>query len=127
MRIPPQFKGRATALRERFGNHIVAGNALVLLLASWTPGDEMIRTEILSGHAEHVTAYALSGALMCAMLVGRYTTWWIAATLVAYAGIPELGQMFVPGRHAAFEDFLFSATGAFGGVIACAVLRRFIR
>lgn len=110
-------------LRDRFGYHVVATNALALLFLSWIPGVHMIRTGILSGHAEHVIAYGLSGVLTVAMLAERHAAWWIAAALVAYSFILELGQMFVPGRHAAFEDFFFSSAGAAVGVIACAMLR----
>jgi VanZ family protein len=106
-------------LRDRYGLHVVAANTVALMLASWTPGDDMIRTGILSGHAEHVIAYALSGAVMYAMLAPRFAAACIVAAIVAYAGLLELGQMFVPGRHAAVADFLFSATGAVIGIVLC--------
>ena len=86
------------------------------------PGDDMIRTGILSGHAEHVIAYALSGAVMYAMLAPRFAAAYIVvAAIVAYAGLLELGQLFVPGRHAAVADFLFSTTGAVVGIVSCIV------
>ena len=37
-------------------------------------------------------------------------------TLVAYAAVLELGQLFIPGRHAAFGDFMASSLGAITGV-----------
>jgi hypothetical protein len=108
-------------LRDRYGVRVVAANAVVLMLASWIPGEDMIRTGVLSGHAEHVIAYALSGAVMYAMLAPRFAAAYIVAAIVAYAGLLELGQQFVPGRHAAVEDFVFSTTGAVIGIVSCIV------
>jgi hypothetical protein len=107
-------------LRDRYGVGVVAANAVALMLASWTPGDDMIRTGILSGHAEHVIGYALSGAVMYG-LAPRFAAAYIVAAIVAYAGLLELGQLFVPGRHAAVADFLFSTTGAVVGIVSCIV------
>jgi len=113
-------------LRNRFGIHIVAANALVLLIASWTPRPYLLRSGVVSGQVEHLLAYSLSGALIFAVLAERHAAWRVAAGLVAYAGLLELGQTFVAGRHAALEDFYFSAAGAIIGVLACAALRRLI-
>jgi VanZ family protein len=60
---------------------------------------------------------------MLAMLAQRHAAWRVAAVVVAYAGLLELGQSFVPGRHAALEDFYFSAAGAIVGILTCAALR----
>ena len=107
------------ALSALFGAWLVAANALTLMLLSWTPGNYMVRTS-LSGHLEHALAYALSGAFMFAVLPRRCASWQVAAGLAAYAGLLEWGQMLVPGRHSAFEDFAFSAAGGIIGVFACA-------
>jgi VanZ family protein len=113
-------------LSARFGGWLVAANALALMLLSWTPGTYMVRTS-LSGHLEHALAYVLSGAFMFAVLPRRRPGWQVAAGLAAYAGLLELGQLFVTGRHSAFEDFAFSAAGAVIGVFACAAaLRRLL-
>jgi VanZ family protein len=113
-------------LKNRFGNHIVAVNALVLLIASWTPRSYMLRSGIASGQAEHLLAYGLSSALMFAMLAPRHAAWRVAVVVSAYAGLLELGQTFVPGRHAALEDFYCSMAGATIGISACAALRRLL-
>ena len=84
----------------------------------------MPRSGNLSGQVEHLLAYSLSGALMLAMLAERHAAWRVAMALVAYAGLLEFGQIFVPGRHAALGDFYFSAAGVLVGVIACATLVR---
>jgi len=113
---------RWRALTDRFGNLLTIANALVLMLASWTPGSYVVRSGIFSGHVEHMVAYALSGALMYAVRVGRWAAWQVAVMLSAYAGVLEWGQIFVPGRHAGFDDFLFSVAGATAGVFASAAL-----
>jgi VanZ family protein len=113
---------RWRALADRFGNRVVAANALLLMIASWTPGSVMVRSGIFSGHVEHAAAYALSGALMYAARAGRSTVWQAVLMLSAYAGVLELGQIFVPGRHASFDDLLFSVTGAITGVLVSAAL-----
>ena len=115
---------RWRALGDRFGNRLVAANALLLMLASWTPGSVMVRSGIFSGHVEHMAAYALSGALMYAARMGRSTVWQAGLMLSAYAGALELGQIFVPGRQASFGDFLFSMAGAITGVLLGAALLR---
>jgi VanZ family protein len=112
------------AFRDRFGLVLVAANLLALMLASWTPSDYVVRSGVLSGRVEHAVVYALSGALMCALLAGRWAVLRIAVQLVAYAGVLELGQLLVPGRHAAIGDFCFSAAGALAGVLAYAALHR---
>jgi VanZ family protein len=111
---------RWRALADRFGNVLVGANALVLMLLSWTPG--MPRTGIVSGHVEHWLAYAFSGVFMYAVRIGRWRAWQCAAMLSTYAGVLELGQIFVPSRHASVADFFFSATGAIAGVLASALL-----
>jgi VanZ family protein len=114
-------------LADRYGNLLIAANALILMLASWTPGRFMMRSGIFSGHVEHALAYALSGVLIYVVAArrfaaGRFAAWRAAALLSAYAGVLELGQIFVPGRHAGIDDFLSSATGAAAGVLAAAAL-----
>ena len=111
-------------LRNRFGKHVVLANALVLVLASWMPRAYMPRSGMLSGHIEHFVAYGLSAALMLAMLAERHAAWRVAVALLAYAGLLEFGQTFIPGRHAALGDFYFSAAGVLVGVVACATLVR---
>lgn len=113
---------RWRAFTDRFGNRLVAANALLLMIASWTPGSVMVRSGVSSGHVEHMTAYALSGALIYAVRAGRLSVWQAALMLSAYAGFLELGQIFVPGRYASADDFIFSMTGAVTGVLVSAAL-----
>ncbi len=85
-----------------------------LAVASWTPGPDIVRTGF-NTRLEHMAAYLIAGI---AVLVAypRKTPWSIAALLSAYAGVLELGQMYVPGRHAALLDWLASSSGV---VCAC--------
>ena len=117
---------RWRALANRFGTRLVAANALLLMIASWTPGRFMVRSGNFSGHVEHMLAYALSGALMHAARAGRTTVWQTALMLSVFAGVLELGQIFVPGRQASLDDFLFSVTGAITGVLVGAALLRHV-
>jgi VanZ family protein len=48
----------------------------------------------------------------------------MAALLGAYAGILELGQMYVPGRHAALLDWLASSGGVLCACITVFICRR---
>lgn len=113
---------RWRALADRFGDRLVGAIALLLMIASWTPGSVMVRSGIFSGHVEHAAAYALSGALMYALRAARSTAWSAALLLSAYAGALEFGQIFVPGRHASFDDFACSVSGAITGILLSAAL-----
>jgi VanZ family protein len=124
----PQNSGFARLwlkLRNQLCYALILGNALVLLVASWAPHGYMPRSEFLTGHVEHFIVYCLGG-LACTILAWRHAAWQVAAVLMVYAGILELGQAFVPGRHAAFGDFMMSAAGAVTGVTAAAQLRQLL-
>src|SRR5262245_27811472 len=87
---------------------------LALMALSWTPGAHMVRTGILSGHEEHFLAYFLSAVTIAGVRAAPLSTTGLA--LVLYASFVEMGQVFVPGRHPAIEDFGASALGALAGV-----------
>jgi VanZ family protein len=95
---------------------------LALTLASWTPGEDMIRTGA-RGSFEHIGAYLISALL----LVCAYPGWSpsrIGAALAIYAGILEIGQINVPGRHSQFEDFAASCIGVAIAVLPTLWIRR---
>ena len=97
---------------------------LALAVLSWTPGSIMVRTGIISTHQEHFLAYLLS-ALTISVAKGRsMPAAWPGFALVCYAGVLEIGQLYVPGRHPAFADFLASSLGAVSGVLLALVLVR---
>jgi hypothetical protein len=80
-----------------------------LALASWTPGEYMLRTGA-SGRLEHIVAYFIS-ALLWVAGYPRGTQWIIGSALAVYAGVLEVGQIYVPGRHSQVEDFAASCLG----------------
>ena len=80
-----------------------------LAVASWTPGEEMIRTGV-RGSFEHIAAYFIS-TLMLVRAYPGWSSWTIGGALAVYAGILELGQIYVPGRHSQLEDFAASCLG----------------
>jgi VanZ family protein len=97
---------------------------LALAVLSWTPGSYMVRTGILSTHQEHFLAYLLS-ALTISAAQGRGTpAAWPGFALVCYAGILEVGQLYVPGRHPAIADFTASSLGALVGIVLASALAR---
>ena len=96
----------AVALRPAFFGCIV-----LLLVLSWLPGSEMVRTGS-GGRVEHATAYFLTAIIMG--LANREPRRLLVQSLllVVLAALLEVGQLFVPGRTAAFLDFAASSTGA---------------
>ena len=58
------------------------------------------------------------------MLAGRRGAWQVAVALIVYAGILEIGQIYVPGQHSGIDDFFFSSAGVIAGVLASAALYR---
>jgi VanZ family protein len=94
-------------------------SVIALAVLSWTPGSHMVRTGI-GGHMEHAlehaAAYLLASAV-AALGYGRSRSYsQITMLYLAYAGLLELGQFMVPGRHARFDDFSASAIGTLLGV-----------
>ena len=78
-------------------------------VASWLPGEEMIRTGA-DGRFEHAAAYLISG-LAVFTAYARRLKWLVAILMTCYAGILELGQHWVSGRHAGILDWAASAGG----------------
>ena len=69
------------------------------------------------GKLEHLVAYMGAAALVA---LGSSTPGerWQGLWLVPYAGALEIAQIFVPGRHSRFSDFVVSGIGALLGVVA---------
>jgi VanZ family protein len=96
---------------------LAAWACLVLLaVLSWLPAEEMIRTGI-NGQIEHVMAYLGTMLLVGAAYGLRLGLFRLAAMLVAYAGVLELGQSFSPGRHSSAFDFAASSCGVIAGAV----------
>jgi VanZ family protein len=89
---------------------------MVLAMLAWLPANAMTRTT-LGGHTEHLIAYLATTIVMGLAFSGRPHLAVQGVLLTGYAAILEVGQLQVPGRHASFDDFAFSAAGvAIGGL-----------
>jgi VanZ family protein len=95
---------------------------LVLAVASWTPGEDMVRSGI-NGKAEHFVAYLLTG-LSFALAYRDRSPWEFTVALAFYASVLEMGQWLVPGRHANILDLAAGVLGAFVASISVVVWRR---
>jgi VanZ family protein len=105
-------------------HHIIriAGYGCVVLIGvlSLLPGTLRPDTGA-PGKLEHLIAY-LGAAALLALGRGAPHQRWQALWLIPYAGALELAQLYVPGRHAQFLDFVVSSIGAaLGLAIAFAV------
>jgi VanZ family protein len=69
----------------------------------------MVRTGA-PGELEHVAAYLIS-ALLWVTAYQRWSPWVIGSALAICAGVLEVGQIYVPGRHSQFESFAASCLG----------------
>ena len=69
---------------------------------------------------EHVVAY-LGAGVVAAFGYGRRISYvQITALLAGYAGVLEIGQLWVSGRHPQFIDF---AAGSFGAIVGTTAIR----
>jgi VanZ family protein len=93
-----------------------------LAVASWTPGEYMIRTGA-RGNLEHIAAYLIS-TLLFVSAFPRSSLWIVGGVFAVYAGILEVGQIYVPGRHSQLEDFAASCLGVAVIVVPTLWLRR---
>ena len=94
----------------------VAGYACVVLIGvlSLLPGTLRPDTGA-PGKLEHLIAYLVTGALLALGHNAPHQRWQ-ALWLIPYAGALELAQLYIPGRHAQFSDFVVSSIGAALGV-----------
>ena len=101
------------------------GCIIDLATLAWLPANAMTRTP-LGGQVEHVVAYLGTTIVMGLTFPTSPRLAVQRALLIGYAAILEVGQLHTPGRHAAFDDFAFSAAGvAIGSLclwLACARL-----
>jgi VanZ like family len=91
-------------------------------VVSLVPGE--LRPHVLaSGRIEHLAAYAGVGFLFGLAYYGCFRRLLLlAASLAAYAGLLEIAQNFVPGRHPGLGDFLVSSAGAWTGIAVAGLL-----
>ena len=105
----------------------VGGMSVLAVLASLAavsllPPGSLVRSGVLPGQAEHVIAYMVSTLVIVIALCDRARPRQVVLFMMSYACVLELGQLAVPGRHAAFGDALASVTGVLLGLAAGAVV-----
>jgi hypothetical protein len=93
-----------------------------LVLASWTPGEHMMRTGV-NGRLEHIAAYFVS-ALLWVTAYPRWSPWVVGSALAICAGVLEVGQIYIPGRHSQIADFAASCLGVALVVLPTKWIRR---
>lgn len=94
--------------------------AAIIVLSFVPPG---LRPETRTPHfLEHISIYVVLGA---ALAIGYNKKRGVLAIFfVIFAGAIEVGQLFVPGRHARWSDFAFDALGMYLGLLAVTLARR---
>ena len=95
-----------------------AGYAAVALIGVLSVIPAALRPDTgAPGKLEHFVAYMGAAALL-ALGSSSPGERWQGLWLVPYAGALEIAQIFVPGRHSRFSDFVVSGVGALLGVVA---------
>jgi VanZ family protein len=82
-----------------------------IVVLSLLPGSERPHTGA-SGHIEHIAAYLITAALLTFGYKGRRVWAIVIVSLTALSGLMEILQIFIPGRHAGFDDFAISSLGS---------------
>jgi VanZ family protein len=94
---------------------------LVIVFVSLSPPAH--RPVTGAGYApEHFLIYFVTGVAFASGYVNRWCI--VAAGLVVFAAAVELAQLFVPGRHARFSDFIIDAAAACLGTAASWITAR---
>ncbi|HJQ61127.1 MAG TPA: VanZ family protein [Vineibacter sp.] len=97
------------------------GCVAVIAVLSLLPGKDLVRTDLAKlGHGklvEHFVAYAAAAMFVGLAYPARVPRLVLAGLLIAYAAVLEIGQLYVPGRGAAFSDFAASAAGIIAGTL----------
>jgi hypothetical protein len=120
--MPRKYAGLlAMTFRPAFIACVVA-----LVLLSWLPGDEVVRTGA-NGRLEHAVAYFGAAVIMALAYREKLRPLVQVLLLIVLAGILEAGQLYAPGRTAAFLDCASSGAGAaFGGLLMWALRDRLL-
>lgn len=108
---PTVVSGVRIRLFRAFAWAIIFG----LAVASLAPADVIIRTGF-SEKLEHIVAY-LIGTASVVLAYSRVKPSIIGGLVLLYAGLLEIGQQFVPGRHSQLSDFGASALGILAGLL----------
>jgi VanZ family protein len=98
-----------------------AGWILIIVIAvlSVVPPAQRPVTGVASSNFEHLAIYLTTGLLLAIGYRDRLSA--VVAGLLMFAGLIELVQLFVPGRHARFSDFFIDCVASAAGVALVAL------
>jgi hypothetical protein len=99
---------------------------IVIVVLSVVPGDARPHTGA-SGYFEHIAAYLITAGLLTFGYEARHSPVIIAIGLSALSGLMEILQIYVPGRHAGFDDLAVSSVAAISGVALTLFFFRYSR
>ncbi|HZM08327.1 MAG TPA: VanZ family protein [Methylocella sp.] len=88
---------------------------LAIIVLSLVPGVDRPHTG-LPGEAEHFIAYCSTGTAFALGFWSRGSRIMVALGLTLLAGLMEIMQLWVPGRHSAIADAVVSSTGGLLGI-----------
>ncbi|AWO93197.1 MULTISPECIES: VanZ family protein [Bradyrhizobium] len=96
---------------------------LTAIVTFVTLGPEDVRPHpVLGQRGDHALAFLLIGILFALAYPQR--RWTVSAVAVALIGLLEIMQLWAPGRHARFEDFVVDALSACAGFALSAAAGR---
>jgi len=98
---------------------------LTAIVTFVTLGTEGVRPHpVLGQQGDHALAFLLVGILFALAYPQR--RWTASAVAVVLIGLLEIMQLWAPGRHARFEDFVVDALSACVGLALTAAAARMI-
>ena len=101
----------------------LAGWACLIAIAALSVVAPSLRpVTILPHDLEHAAIFAITGFMLGFGYQNR--TQLQMTALIVFAGVIELAQLYVPGRHARMIDFVVDALAACAGVAFAAILMR---
>lgn len=103
---------------------LAAAAYVAIGMASLVPKELRPSTGMIPGAAEHFCAYFALGVVTAVACREGTSFWKLAALNAVYAGILEIGQLFVPGRVSTPVDFAASALGSCAAIALLALWRR---
>jgi VanZ family protein len=98
-----------------------AGWVLIIAITvlSVVPPAQRPVTGVASSNFEHLAIYLAAGVLLAIGYRDRLLT--VIGGLLVFAGLIELVQLLVPGRHARLSDFLIDCAASASGVVLVAL------
>jgi VanZ family protein len=91
------------------------GCGLVIAWLSLTPAPPPV-AGMFWDKALHALAYFVFAVLGTPLCRGRSQWLWLAAGVLAYSAVMEVGQYFVPGRYMSAADMLANGVGVLVGL-----------